>query len=305
MKKKKIITHSGVFHTDDVFAVTTLALLLDKRGEEYEIIRTRDLEIIETGDFVVDVGWVYDTEKNRFDHHQEGGAGERKNGIPYSSFGLVWKEYGEELCGSSEVANIIEKRFCYPVDSADNAVETFKQVSPDIFPYIIHNVTLVFRPTWKEEESGKMNNDEAFTEYFKVSNKILSREIVNATDEIEGRVLVMDAYGASEDKRIIVIEGHYPWEVALAELPEPLYVVKPGRQNHDRWRVKAVRNDANSFENRKSLPEAWAGKRDKELADITGVPDALFCHNKRFIAGAGSKEGALALARLAVDNRES
>jgi len=300
-KKVKIITHSGNFHTDDVFAVTTLTILLDKRGEKYEVIRTRDPEVMKTGDFVVDVGGEYNSDKNLFDHHQEGGAGERENGIPYSSFGLVWKKYGEELCGSSEAKNIIDKRFCYPVDAADNGVNTFNQVTADIFPYIIHNITLVFRPTWREEEEKKRNHSSAFMEYIMVARNILEREIVHAQDEVDGGKLVVDAYEKTKDKRIIIIDGHYPWEDVLNNFPEPLYVVKPDHQNGGKWKVKAVRDIVVGFENRKDLPAGWAGKRGDELAKITGVPDAIFCHNKRFIAVAGSKEGALALARLAVE----
>ncbi len=301
-KKIKIITHSGNFHTDDVFAVSTLSLLLDKRDEKYEIIRTRDPEIIKTGDFVVDIGWEYDPDKNLFDHHQEGGAGKREDGIPYSSFGLVWKKYGEQLCGSKEAAHKIDKRLCRPIDAADNGVETYKRVSEELFPYVLHNITLVFRPTWKEMEDGSRNDDIAFSELVSLARKILEREIKNAVDSTEGEALVRDAYEKSENKNIIILEGHYPWEDVLSDYPEPLYVVKPDRQNGGKWKIKAVGNDTHTFENRKSLPQEWAGKRDEALVEITGVTDAVFCHNKRFIAVAGSKDGALKLAKLAVEN---
>jgi uncharacterized UPF0160 family protein len=51
---------------------------------------------------------------------------------------------------------------------------------------------------------------------------------------------------------------------------------------------------------RADLPEAWAGLRDAELAAVTGVPDAGFCHNGRFIAAAKSFEGVRAMAKLAL-----
>jgi uncharacterized UPF0160 family protein len=301
-KKVKIVTHNGNFHTDDVFAVSALTLLMDKRGEEYEIVRTRDSEIIKTGDYVVDVGGEYNTEDNSFDHHQEGGAGERENGVPYSSFGLIWKKFGEELCLSLKAKNIIDKRLGYPVDSADNGVNTFNQINSDVFPYIIHNITMVFRPTWKEEKEGVRDYMSAFIEYVAIARNILEREIVHAQDEVEGGKIVDGAYEIAEDKRIIVIDGHYPWEDVLNNYTEPLYVVKPDHQNGGAWKVKAVRNIAAGFENRKDLPKEWAGKRGEEFAKITGVSDAIFCHNKRFIAVAGSKDGALALAKLAVNS---
>ena len=300
-KETIIVTHSGSFHTDDVFAVAAITLFL--KDTPYKVIRTRDMEIIENGDFVVDVGNIYNSDKDRFDHHQqEGGAGKRDNGIPYSSFGLVWKKYGEELCGSKEVANSIERRLVFPIDASDNGMETYIKSSENLTPYTIHNIIEDFYPTWKEEESGQ-DFDTAFVEVLKVAQKILLREIQKASDKKDGEVFVKKAYDEAEDKKIIVIDGRYPWETILLHCPEPLYVVSPDSQGNDCWKIKAIREDPEaSFKNRKDLPKSWAGKRDEELAEVTGVNDAIFCHNKLFIAVAGSKEGAITLAKMAVDN---
>src|ERR1035437_8220507 len=100
-KKKIISTHNGTFHTDDVFAVATLSLFLN---DKVTIVRTRDVDIIANADFVCDVGGEHDSARSRFDHHQQGGAGKRANGTPYAAFGLVWKEFGEQLSGSKEIA---------------------------------------------------------------------------------------------------------------------------------------------------------------------------------------------------------
>ena len=59
---KKLITHNGSFHADDLFACAVLFLLLEKRGEKFEIIRTRDENILKNGDYVFDVGGIYDVE---------------------------------------------------------------------------------------------------------------------------------------------------------------------------------------------------------------------------------------------------
>jgi len=59
----KLVTHDGSFHTDDVFACAVLTMMLGKEGKEYEIIRTRDEKIIQNGEYVFDVGGVYDKNK--------------------------------------------------------------------------------------------------------------------------------------------------------------------------------------------------------------------------------------------------
>src|SRR3990167_4593464 len=116
---KTLVTHNGSFHTDDVFAAAALILYLEKTNNDFsaqggpasgwEVIRTRNPKIIEEGDYVFDVGEVYNEKNNRFDHHQPGGAGKRQNGIEYSSFGLVWKKFGVEICESERVADLIDR----------------------------------------------------------------------------------------------------------------------------------------------------------------------------------------------------
>lgn len=299
MKKLRIITHSGNFHTDEVFACAVLSLVYDGN---IEVVRSRDPEVWAMGDYVVDVGGAYDVASGRFDHHQVGGAGARENGIPYSSIGIVWKEFGERLCGSARSAQRIDEKLVQPVDMADNGMDSFTLTERNVFPYLLHHVVTSFRPTWKEEEEGTMTFDEGFARAMEIAKQIILREITIARDQFDGERIVEDLYRNAEDKRLIVIDGQYPWEWILSQFPEPLYIVKPDHENGGKWKVKTVRNSVDSFESRKPLPEAWAGKSAEEFINITGVADATFCHNKRFIAGAGSKEGAIALAKLALES---
>jgi len=299
LKTKKVITHNGSFHTDEVFACAVLSIL---NNGKVKVIRSRDPKVWATGDYVVDVGGVYDYEKCRFDHHQEGGAGKRPNGIPYSSMGLVWKHFGEKISGSSEVAQLIDEKLAQPIDCADNGINSFTLVPPGVFPYLLHNVIASFRPTWKEESEERLSFDAGFARACKLAKELILREIKIAQNHLEGDQKVLDCYNNAKDKRIIVIDGQYPCDQFLLKYPEPLFVVKPDHEIGGRWKIKRVLKSIESFEARKLLPQAWAGKEGKELAEITGVADAIFCHNKRFIAVAGSKESALKLAELAIND---
>ena len=240
---KKIVTHSGNFHTDEVFACAVLSILNDG---QVEIARSRDPEVWATGDYVVDVGGVYDETINRFDHHQIGGAGERENGIPYSSIGLVWKTYGEKLTGSAYAARIIDERLVQPIDAGDNGIETFS-ILGGVAPVLIHDAISAFRPAWNENRT----EDEGFLDAFEMAKKMLTREIIRACAEEEGKRRAEEAYARSEDKRIIILDDHYPWYEALGSKPEPLYVVKPDRGSDGKWKVETVRSDVHAFKNRK------------------------------------------------------
>ncbi|EMC97479.1 hypothetical protein BAUCODRAFT_68098 [Baudoinia panamericana UAMH 10762] len=68
-----------------------------------------------------------------------------------------------------------------------------------------------------------------------------------------------------------------------------------------KWRIRAVSLDPGSFENRKGLPEAWRGVRDEELSRVSGVPGCIFVHASGFIGGNATFEGALEMAKKAVE----
>jgi uncharacterized UPF0160 family protein len=91
-----------------------------------------------------------------------------------------------------------------------------------------------------------------------------------------------------------------PWtSVVRKEMPQVLFVISFGMAEQ-RYLLHTVPAEAESFAARRDLPAAWAGLQGGELAAVTGVPDAVFCHNGLFIAAAGSFDGALQLARLAL-----
>jgi uncharacterized UPF0160 family protein len=68
-----------------------------------------------------------------------------------------------------------------------------------------------------------------------------------------------------------------------------------------RWRVQAVTVEGKSFENRLSLPDSWRGLRDEALVAVTNIPGCRFVHAAGFIGGNDSYEGALEMARAALN----
>ncbi len=292
----KIITHGGNFHPDEVLGVASLLILFP----EAEVVRTRDLSTIHhkaAEDIVLDVGLKYEPSQNLFDHHQQGGAGLRENGLPFASFGLIWKHFGTRVAGSERAAGIIEEKLVWPIDAGDNGIDTFQKANKNFKPYLLEGALISFLPTWQEKH---IDTDTAFNQAVDCAQTILKREIIKTKAFIEGEAEVEKAYQTASDKRIIILNNTYSWRDVLGKHPEPLFVImNDGVQTT--WAVSAVKKDGVSFQSRKLLPESWAGKTGSELAAATGVSDANFCHNGRFIIVANSKAGALKLAQLAVE----
>ncbi len=291
-KKIKLVTHDNRFHADDVFAT---AVLMEALGEKnIEVVRTRDWDVINSGDYVYDVGGIYDPENNRFDHHQETMKDKRENGIPYSSFGLVWKKFGTQLCESEDVADFIDKNLIQSIDAMDNTTGIYEVKYYGVHPQTFNRIISSFWPTWLEDFSDKF-----FFDAVDFAKNFLRREIKRAVAREKAKSAIEKIYKSSRNKQIIVLDKDYPHEDILNEYDKVLFVVKP-RGGRDRWIVEAMRDDPLLFDFRKLLPAEWAGKNAETLPEITGVKDALFCHRKRFVAVAESREGAVKLAKLAL-----
>src|SRR5215217_6084314 len=85
----KVVTHDGPFHADDVFANAVLRAAFS----DVQLVRSCDPDIIASADLVFDVGGVYDPAARRYDHHMRERP-LRESGTPYSSVGLIWRDFG-------------------------------------------------------------------------------------------------------------------------------------------------------------------------------------------------------------------
>jgi uncharacterized UPF0160 family protein len=299
-----IATHNGSFHADDIFGVAVLLLL----HPQAELIRTRDMERIAQADFAVDVGGEWDAARGRFDHHQRGFAGARGTGVVYASAGLVWRAHGaalvEQTFGLNDpalaqsVADTLDHELVQHLDRADTGVD---HGAPGLFG--LSALMAQFNTTW--DSRGDAAEDEArslaqFRQAVAVMTTLLQAALNQCRAKYQGAALVRAATPLFDGRVLLMPRGGLPWrEVISQEMPEVLFVVYPDSSARQ-YQVHVVTVQPHSFQARKDLPRAWAGLRLAELAAVTGVADAVFCHNGRFIAGAGSLEGAQRLAELAL-----
>lgn len=299
--KKKIIvvTHSGSFHADDVFACATLSIWADQNNIDLKIERSRDPEVIKRADIVVDVGMEYEPEKRRFDHHQKGGAGEHKNAIPYASFGLVWKHYGEQIC-EPEVWQRVEDSLVVPIDARDNGVSI--PFAGNIKDHRTGDAISNFNPTMAEEKKDLL---EFFFEALDVAKKILTREIAIARSYTEGAKLTRVAIMDQNEPEILVLTKRFESEEEVSKHKNIKFIVTPS-ETSENWSVVSARSDIDDYKsNRVTFPRNWLGLRDLDLAEVSGVPDAIFCHSGGWLAKAGSREGALQMAKLALQSSQN
>jgi len=298
-KKKILVTHNGGFHSDDIFACATLQIYLEKMEEEYRIIRTRDEKEISRADFVFDVGGEYSLEKNRFDHHQKGGAGVRENGVSYAAFGLVWKAFGEGICGNREVAEEIDKRLVQPIDANDNGIDVYTSKIEGVSPVTFQDIVGAYYP---EDGASEEEYLRAFLELALLAKSILEKSISKTKKQFSVNLFLKNLYESTEIKKLLVVEERYSRHevtVGALYLPEVLYVIYPSKRG-DEWNIVATREKIESMKSKKPFPEDWAGRSGADLGQKTNIATAKFCHNSGFLCVAETKQDAIALAYLAI-----
>ncbi|MBS3125061.1 MYG1 family protein [Candidatus Woesearchaeota archaeon] len=287
---KTIATHDGNFHADDVFAIAILKMIYP----DVVVVRTRDNALMEKADLRVDVGFKYDPSTGDFDHHQAGGAGKRANGIEYAACGLIWKHFGQLLV-AERIQQRIDFKLIQFIDAEDLGAVIYDEKLP---PVTVADLARLFNPLWNEQTDV----DACFMQAVRFAQHFIERLLAAMQGEEQASIIVRAALNKSKRKDYIVLEEYAPWKDVIVGESEAKYVVYPALDKRD-WTVYAVPITKSSFEARQKMPASWGGKKDEELAKITGVSDAVFCHSGLWIAKAKSCAGAEKLAQLALAHK--
>lgn len=297
------ITHLPPHHADEVFATTMLSFIMPVR-----LFRTRDLDLINDSDALIyDVGFVYDENKKRYDHHQAGFSMKRENGIPYSSAGLIWRKYGVDIVKSLapaikndeglvlNVVSIVDESLITWIDANDNG-----QLDVDKCMNVSSLISM-FNPLWDEDKSF----DDSFIEACEFAQIILKREIEVAISNARSKIIVEDLISKSEGSVIVFDKFVGGWKKTINESSHPnakklLYIIFPALDGN--WNIQAIPLDGDNLkQQRKPFPEQWCGLNGKQLVDASGIKSAVFCHTDGFFAVAGTKDDAIAFAEASAN----
>lgn len=291
---KKIVTHDSSFHADDAFAVATLQIYLDQLGDTYQVIRSRNPDIIDSGDYVVDVGQVYDEDQNRFDHHQASFNDKGYLAIPYSSFGLVWKHFGKEICGNSRVWEKIRNEFVTVIDGNDNGVQTALPAIDGLKPLDPETFIFQFRPLYSERTDENLYK--GFLQAVSFAKEFLLREIKkelakeDMREEFEQVLKSKKNIYKTDSIKALVLPKPLPWKDFLGEENDFDFIVF--EREDGSWMAQGVTPGKDTMKV-KIIKKSWAGLTNGELSEKAGVPGLIFYHKTGYILVGKDKETIL------------
>ncbi len=247
------LTHSGSFHADDVFSAAFLHLIVP----DIQIKRVQEVP----EDFS---GIVFDIGFGEFDHHMNDNE-KRSDGVPYASFGKLWRAFAPELYCES-IYQRIDKSFIKGLDLSDNTGKY------DSLCSAIESLNPIDRDA---------TGDKEFLEAVEFAQKILDQKIQKQIRNLEEETYVMDVYQSMEDKRIVILPKYASFHDVLPDT-EAVYVIYPSRRGG--YSAQGVTKNADTIELKKDFPKDWVEK----------LPDYLtFCHTSRFLISANTLEDVI------------
>ncbi|KAJ1509214.1 hypothetical protein HMI54_002544 [Coelomomyces lativittatus] len=318
--KSRIVTHSGTFHADEVLACYMLKCLPEYKSSE--IIRSRDQDVWKTATILIDVGAVYDAKTLKFDHHQREfkDTFSEKFFTRLSSAGLIYKHFGKEVIRAllpqtnfsqeqlTLLHNVIYKDLIEAFDAIDNGIEMFPAETPLAYQNHTNLSSIVARLNPMDHETVDVMT--CFEKAMDICGSHFMRTVeYYGLAWFPARGFIEQALSMCPIPRVLLLEKHAPWKEHLFTMEASkglqndksiLYVVFPDIDGS--WRIQCVPKSQGTFENRKSLPSSWCGMRDEKLDAVTGVKGGVFVHASGFIGGHRTKEGALQLAKLALQS---
>lgn len=280
-KNASAFTHSGKFHADDVFSAALLLYL------NPEITITRGNQVPENYE-----GLVFDIGRGQYDHHQKDSR-IRDNGVPYAAFGLLWEKLGPEILGE-ELALKFDESFVQPLDINDNTGEKNELAT------LIGN----FNPGW----DSKSSNDEAFFQAVSVAGMILENKFERylGNERADKRVEeVLTEHAASlasgdtpaENTNILILPEFIPCQKRLSET-NIAFVIFPS--NRGGYCIQPQKKEY-SMNYKCSFPVEWLGLENEELAAVTGLKSAGFCHKGGFLMTTGELADAVQACHISME----
>ena len=288
------ITHNGTMHADEVFATAFLSLYFGN----FKVARVSEVpKDISTNTIIYDIG------KGKFDHHQSD-ARIRDNGIKYSSFGLLFEEYGLsylkklKLKNTKAIYNYLVKDFIEAIDAIDNGI--FPEIKSIYKIKTVSDVIKIFNPSYGSND----NEDKQFIKAVSLAESILTEELKNVIGKVEAGVKVKKILNKTKGP-ILILDEYLPYEeTVLTSLSgkKILFAIYPS--NRGGYGIKTIPISTTDKTSRVYFPKEWGGLTNEDLEKVTGIKGSLFCHTNRFLMTASALDTAKKLAELAININE-
>lgn len=275
IEQANCITHSGTMHADEVFATAFLDMYLGERT----VFRTNNVP-----DNINPNILVYDVGRGKYDHHQLD-ALKRENNITYSSFGLLWKDFGRDFLKKQDIEYVedvflgIDKDLVEYIDADDNGF--FPKIDAKYMVKTLPGIIKIFNPSYLADEDESTQFEKAVS----LAKTILEEEILYINGKVYADKQIQELLeDINENDKYIILNTYLPYEESVLNNEKAnniLFVAFPS--NRGGYAIKTLPKSIDDKTARLEFPEEWGGLEGKELQEVSGIKGLSFCHVGRFI----------------------
>ena len=275
IEQANCITHSGTMHADEVFATAFLDMYLGERT----VFRTNIVP-----DNINPNILVYDVGRGKYDHHQLD-ALKRENNITYSSFGLLWKDFGRDFLKKQDIEYVedvflgIDKDLVEYIDADDNGF--FPKIDAKYMVKTLPGIIKIFNPSYLADEDESTQFEKAVS----LAKTILEEEILYINGKVYADKQIQELLeDINENDKYIILNTYLPYEESVLNNEKAnniLFVAFPS--NRGGYAIKTLPKSIDDKTARLEFPEEWGGLEGKELQEVSGIKGLSFCHVGRFI----------------------
>lgn len=221
----------------------------------------------------------------KYDHHQKNRNGKRKNGIYYSSIGLLWKDLGKKYLEKINVKNIdktfdyMDKELIQYIDAADNMQIEYleNKITPDFIK--------LANPEWNED----ISEEEAFVNALKLADEFWNVYIKHAIAEVQAIEIIKDKIKNSQNCYVI-FEKDMPYRKAINEVNNTkvkYLIFKSRREGYDIRTINSCR-----FKD-----EVVETKDINLVRKLTRICDLIYVDNNRKLCCTKTLKSAIELTK--------
>jgi uncharacterized UPF0160 family protein len=278
----RVAVHDGGFHTDELFCLVFFKYLF--KDVSMTIVRSRKPEIWADSDFVMDVG------EGLLDHHNSrndgvSSAASRLYRLCYQTYAIRCRFPQEWWDKVAEIVDIVARH-----DTGVQATVMFHYIS-----VLSSMQPIIGQSTFTEARQMLLKHMWTTFDKFQVEAKA---EIVAKADILKqpkASVVVFSPDTRMADLKKLLWQENHP----------AIYFISQERAKE--WKVLCCaepqsnsKPEYDRFSCKQRIPGKFCGKDAQAFREATGIADAIFCHDKGFMASFETMESAVEFAKRCV-----
>ena len=220
---KRLITHHGKFHADDVFSTAWLKKIYGNlevkridRNDVYKYLNDKE-------------NFIYDIGNGKYDHHTKECKEYRNNGSPYASFGKIVRDTYKLVGFDYNTYKAFDYFFITPIDTVDNE-------GPNS---VISQHSDVIRAMNQEDLYGA-EQDAAFSKAVEYADTVLTIMIKKYLKDKEIEIETKRIARKNKARDIVILEKFYPTNPFKKEGTK--FIVYP---DFDHWNCNSTDSSIN------------------------------------------------------------